>query len=168
MPIRLQVQATLETILGFETAAEEKYEDGFNLMASNSPGNGVYLMGYAAEMLLKAAYFRFKGLPEVDPLTFQHLKQARQDARKVYGVAADDDNFHGIEFWGELLIKARQTVNRPLRPAVEGELDQRAKSLAANWYVDMRYHSLQIVQQDVEAVLDDVVWVKSNYETLWR
>ncbi len=63
MPIRQQTQSVPETIKGFEAAAEAKYEDGFNLMAEDgfnlmayvSPGNGVCLMGYAAEMLLKSA-----------------------------------------------------------------------------------------------------------------
>ena len=168
MPIRSQVQTATETILGFEAAAEEKYEDGFSLMASPSPGNGVYLMGYVAEMLLKAAYFRFQGLPDADPLTFHHLKQARQDAKNLYGVTADDDHFHGVDFWGELVTQARRHKNLPLSLSVEQELDQRTKRLAQNWFVEMRYFSLKISLKDVEAVLDDVVWIKSHYEELWR
>ena len=49
MPIRSLAQSTPETVQGFEFAAEEKYEDGFNFMATASPGNGIYLMGYAAD-----------------------------------------------------------------------------------------------------------------------
>ena len=69
MPIRSLFQSSPETVLGFEAAAEEKYEDGFNLMATASQGNGVYLMGYAAEMLLKSAYFRVVGLGHTVPIT---------------------------------------------------------------------------------------------------
>ena len=83
MPIRSLIQSVPETIQGFEAAAEEKYEDGFNLLAFISPGNGVYLMGYAAEMLLKSAYFRVVSLGVNTPITKQELAQARTDAKNL-------------------------------------------------------------------------------------
>lgn len=167
MPIRSQVQSTPETVEGFEKAAEGMYEDGFNLMASAS-GNGVYLMGYVAEMLLKSAYFRFVGLSSTAAITKAELNQAHADAVAL-GVVAGHEQFHGLEFWAELLLKTRQQAASPLDGALEVGLGQHSRSLAQNWLVNMRYHSHQGIQaQDLEAVLDDVVWIKSNYEKLWR
>ena len=167
MPIRSLAQSTPESITGFEAAAEEKYEDGFNLMASPSPGNGVYLMGYVAEMLLKSAYFRLIGLSATATITRTELNQARSAARTL-GVAAPEESLHGLEFWGELLIKTRRQ-GVLMAPLIEAELDKRTKLLAQNWFVEMRYQALQgISLSDVEAVLDDVIWIKSNYEQLWR
>ncbi len=167
MPIRTSITGQ-ETIASFEAAAEEKYEDGFNLMASASPGNGIYLMGYAAEMLLKSAYFRILGLAEVTPITWQHLTRARSDAATL-GVTASDEHFHNVEFWGELVIKKRTQQARGLSPALETELAQRTQRLALNWFVEMRYRSLQgVAKQDIEDVLDDVIWIKSNQERFWR
>ncbi len=168
MPIRQQLQSTSETIQGFEAAAEEKYEDGFNLMAYASPGNGIYLMGYAAEMLLKSAYFRVAGLGIHTPITKSHLTQAKTDAANL-GVLASAEHFHSLAFWSELIIKKRVQQSRGLAPAFTTELDKRAKRLAQNWFVEMRYHLLQgITAQDVDDVMDDVVWIRSNHEDLWR
>ena len=168
MPIRSLIQSVPETIQGFEAAAGEKYEDGFNLLASISPGNGVYLMGYAAEMLLKSSYFRIVGLGVNTPITKQELSQARTDAKNL-GVLADAEHFHNIAFWSELIIKKRLGQARGLTPTLTAELDLRSKRLAQNWFVEMRYHLLQgVTAQDLEDVLDDVVWIKSNHEDLWR
>jgi len=168
MPIRQQTQSVPETIKGFEAAAEAKYEDGFNLMAYVSPGNGVYLMGYAAEMLLKSAYFRIAGFSTQTPITKQHLSQAKADAVAV-GVSAHAEHFHSLAFWSERIIKKRSQQLRGLAPVLMAELDTRATRLAQNWFVEMRYQNLQgITAQDVDDVLDDVVWIKSNHEALWR
>jgi len=168
MPIRSLMQSAPETIQGFEAAAEEKYEDGFNLLASTSPGNGVYLLGYAAEMLLKCAYFRVSGLGLTVPITRQELNQARVDST-LLGVLADVEGFHNVAFWSELIIKKRLQQSRGLVAALTAELDLRSNRLSQNWFVEMRYHLLQgVTTQDLEDVLDDVVWIKSNYEDLWR
>ncbi len=149
MPVRSLAQSTPETIQGFEAASEEKYEDGFNLMATSSPGNGIYLMGYAAEMLLKADYFRVIGLAATVPITRQHLRSARADAA--------------------ILIKKRSQQGRALFPVLADGLEQSTKRLSQNWYVEMRYRSIQgVSKQDVEDVLDDVIWIKSNHENFWR
>lgn len=168
MPIRSQTQSVPETIQGFEAAAEDKYEDGFNLMASASPGNGVYLMGYAAEMLLKSAYFRVAGLSVSAPITRQELSQARADANNL-GVLAAPENFHNIAFWSELIVKKRLRQSRGLTAALAAELDLRSARLAQNWFVEMRYQLLQgVTVQDLEDVLDDVVWIKSKHQDFWR
>lgn len=167
MPIRSQVQSTAETIQGFEAAAEEKYEGGFNLLTYTSPGNGVYLMGYAAEMLLKCAYFRVSGLGLTVPITRLELRQARTDSTNL-GVLADVEGFHNVAFWSELLTKKRLQQSRGLLASLETELNFRSSRLSQNWFVEMRYHLLQgVTIQDLEDVVDDVVWIKSNYESLW-
>lgn len=167
MPIRSSTSEQ-ETIASFEAAAEEKYEGGFNLMATVSPGNGIYLMGYAAETLLKAAYFRIIGLAETTPIAKQDLKNARADAMAL-SVTASDEQFHSVEFWGELVIKKRAQLARPLSHILATELEHRTQRLTQNWFVEMRYRSLQgVAKQDMEDVLNDVIWIKSNHENFWR
>lgn len=167
MPIRSTTSGQ-ETIAIFESTAEEKYEDGFNLLSYVSPGNGIYLMGYAAEMLLKSAYFRIIGLSETTPITRQHLRDARSEAARL-SVGASDEQFHNVEFWGEIVIKKRIQQARGLPFAFVVELENRTRRLALNWFVEMRYRDLQgVTKQDLEDVFDDVVWIKSNYERFWR
>lgn len=64
MPIRQQIiqQHPTECIEQFEKSAREHYESGFHLLTAGFV-NGVDSMGIAAEMLLKAAYFRYAGFP---------------------------------------------------------------------------------------------------------
>lgn len=69
MPLRALYELHLpETIGGFETAAEERYWDGIEMLTSPGPHRaaGIYLIGYAAEMLLKTASFRFNGSTPAD------------------------------------------------------------------------------------------------------
>lgn len=40
------------------------YEAGFNPITSAQSGQGVYLMGYVAGMLLKSACFRLRGFAD--------------------------------------------------------------------------------------------------------
>ena len=120
-------------------------------------------MGYAAEMLLKAAYFRTIGLSVTEPIIRQHLRDARIDAASL-GVVSDDEQFHNVAFWGEIFIKKRIQVARALPPTLAAELMQSIQRLSCNWYVEMCYCSIQgVTKQDLEDVLDDVIWIKSNY-----
>jgi hypothetical protein len=170
MSIRTRVSAyrTADSISEFEAAAEQKYEDGFNLLASNTPGNGVYLMGLAAEMLLKSAYFRFIGYATYRPVQGSDLHNAQQEASRL-GVVAACDHYHNPEFWSELLIKKRVQIGNPLQTTLEAGLASATSRLSQNWWIGMRYvHFAAIDKTDLDHVLDDVVWIKSNHDALWR
>ena len=52
---------------------------------------------------------------------------------------------------------------------MESNLQIKATRLNTNWSVKMRYHILQgVVKQDLEDVLEDIVWIKSNHNSNWR
>lgn len=168
MPIRLSFSGQDESIEGFEAAAENKYEAGFNLMASAQSGEGVNVIGYVAELLLKSSYFRIIGFADTAPITRQHLRDARSEAASL-GVVSPDEQFHNVEFWGEIVIKKRVQQGRSLPSAFQLQLEYHTQRLAQNWFVEMRYRDLQGVdKQDVEDVLDDIVWIKTNYMDFWR
>ncbi len=168
MSIRLSFSGQDESIEGFEAAAENKYEAGFNLMASAQSGEGVNVIGYVGELLLKSSYFRIIGLSDTTPITRQHLRDARAEAASL-GAVSNDEQFHNIEFWGELVIKKRIQQGRSLPGAFQTQLEYHTQRLAQNWFVEMRYHDLQGVDiKDVEDVLDDIIWIKTNYKDFWR
>ena len=167
MPIRQQTQGVQETLDGMEQAASEKIEVGFNPLTDGS-SVGIELMGFATEMLLKSAYFRFIGHPGSDAITRQHLTQAEKDAH-ILSVVASPESFHSVEFWGELLIKQRRSQSRPLSALMENDLHKSVQKVHRNWHVTMRYQSIKGIQKsDLDDVFDGVMWIKSNYEALWR
>lgn len=164
MPIRPLFSGQDESIEGFEAAAENMYEAGFNLMASAQSGQGVYLMGYVAEMLLKSAYFRLHGFTFQQVISMADLR----DAVQRHHLPLPPEKFHDLELWAQLIIRERnlKTLSNPL---MESDLQTTTTRLNTNWSVKMRYYPLQgVVRQDLEDVLDDVVWIKSNHNGFWR
>jgi hypothetical protein len=166
MPILNSING--ETIASFELSANEKYEVGFDSLAAGSLGTGVYLMGLAAEMLLKAAYFRCAGIAVNTPIGKGHLAAANNDAASL-GVVAQPKQYHSLEFWKELLVKRRANDQRPLIAGVEASLNAATQKLNDNWEVGMRYQDVQGVQvSDLNDVFDAVTWLHENHESLWR
>ena len=164
MPIRPLFSGQDESIGGFEAAAEDMYEAGFNLMASAQSGQGVYLMGYVAEMLLKSAYFRLRGFANQQVITMSDLR----DAVQRHHMALPPEKYYDLELWAQLVLAERAMSNLS-DPIMENDLQTRATRLNTNWSVKMRYYALQgVVKQDLEDVLDDVVWMKSNHISFWR
>lgn len=164
MPIRPLISGQDESIDGFEAAAEDMYEAGFNLMASAQSGQGVYLMGYVAEMLLKSAYFRLRGFAAQQVITMTDLR----DAVQRHHLALPAEKFHDLELWAQLIVAERALASLS-NASMEGDLQTKATRLNTNWSVKMRYYVLQgVVKQDLEDVLDDVVWIKSNHKDFWR
>lgn len=164
MPIRTLFSGQDESITGFEAAAEDMYEAGFDLMASPQSGQGVYLMGYVAEMLLKSAYFRLRGFAPQQVITMGDLR----DAVQRHHITLPPEKYHDLELWAQLIL-AERALSSLSDPAMENGLQTKATRLNTNWSVKMRYHALQgIVKQDLVDVLDDVVWMKSNHINFWR
>ena len=164
MPIRPLFSGQDESIAGFEAAAENMYEASFNLMASAQSGQGVYLMGYVAEMLLKSAYFRLRGFAAQQVITMTDLR----DAVQRHHLTLPAEKYHDLELWAQLIIRER-VLNGLSNSGMEGDLQTTTTRLNTNWSVKMRYYPLQgVVKQDLEDVLDDVVWIKSNHNDFWR
>ena len=164
MPIRPLFSGQDESIEGFEAAADSMYEAGFNLMASAQSGQGVYLMGYVAEMLLKSAYFRLRRFADSQVITMTDLR----DAVQRHHLALPSEKYHDLELWARL-ITGERAASSLSNPGLEADLQSKTTRLNTNWSVKMRYYPLQgIARQDLEDVLDDVVWIKSSHNDFWR
>jgi len=57
MPRRLIDRSQPDNIREFRVSARQRYHDGLALAGTGNRTASIYLWGYAAEMLLKAAYF---------------------------------------------------------------------------------------------------------------
>ena len=87
----------------FRSAAKRRYEDGLILAASGHGTGAIYLWGYSAEMILKAAYFSVIGLSETDKITWPgHLQPAIQRGRGLNIAWPNQGAGHNVRAWAEL------------------------------------------------------------------
>ena len=104
LPDRLAVDSCGE----FLAAAENRYEEGLTLFEVGHRAAGIYLWGYSAEMLLKAAVFRALGSSLRDEIRKDDLEAARNLARQ--NNINWRGNYHFLPGWAELLLWVRAHV----------------------------------------------------------
>lgn len=167
MAFRARIDANPETLIEFEFAWERRYLEGMRLLEEKETRtDGVYLLGYVAEMILKVAYFRFTGAASEDFLDALLTASAFKTAVKNLGV--DAEFYHSPRFWMEILISTRIQHKRPLPTQLQNNLRAFAEILYDNWKVDMRYHSLPIGEAECQEVKVAVEWLYNRHESLWR
>lgn len=163
MPLRTRLTLASETVQDFEIAADERFEEGLELLTLGRLGAGIYLLGYAAEMLLKNACYRFAGADLTDPVAgFWGPALARG---RGYGLQPESS--HSVRFWAYTLRADRVGAGQPLPMSTDAELCATVHRLYDNWWVEMRYRPDQALSAEAEEVLDDVGWLRSNYNALW-
>lgn len=83
MPKHLLARCAPDSIREFTAAARQRDRDARAAAETGRTTAAVYLAGYAAEMLLKAAYFRLIGMGDSDPLTISDLARAKADGKRL-------------------------------------------------------------------------------------
>lgn len=166
MAIRHRISGSAETIQDYELAAEDRYWDGMELLVAGHTVGGLYLLGFAAEMWLKYAYFRFTGARPGDPAR-SHFGPARSHARQLLP-SIPAEGYHSLAFWAGLLRETRQLRSRAWPTDFDASFVQRCRRAYGNWLVDMRYRRIAIEQADVRSLYDDVSWIRTHRVRLWR
>ena len=162
MTLRLRLQLLPETIQEFDLAAEERYWTGLDLMTRGEGTAGIYLMGYAAEMLLKNSYFLLQKSTSPSFPVGTQLGLAKL-AASTFLPGRPCKNYHDLGFWTDLLIEKRRQEARLLPASLEFVLAQHTRRLANNWFVELRYRSSQATVSEVNHVYEDVTWIRSHY-----
>jgi len=165
-PLRNRLERIDETLQEFDAAARQRHLEGLELMLAGSFGAGIYLMGYAAEMLLKIACFRIDGAGPADPIE-PCLVQARQ-WKKKYFPNVDFENYHSLWCWCQLLLQKRVRKGRALSDPIASKLVSFVQELYATWWIEMRYRSDQALAVEAQTVYNDVTWIFDNHLLLWR
>src|SRR4051812_22970226 len=89
-----------DTIEEFERAAQARFGEAGVLLAAGSYAGAVYLLGYTAEMLLKAAWFRLMGHAPAQTIEPGDWAAARSLAASL-GLPLG--NLHNIAAWVRFL-----------------------------------------------------------------
>ena len=157
MPLRHRIESHPETVQDLELACGEKLWEGLELLLAGHRGAGIYLLGYAAEMVLKNACFRIDRARPTDDVN-SRLRPIREWARQ-HGIRIDPEKYHSLLFWCHVLRAKRRWARRPLSAGIDQPLVQWARRIYGIWKVDMRYQPDQALQSEAESVYNDVTWI---------
>jgi len=172
MPLRTLLESTTETVQDLVLAAEERYWEAYELVVQGHPFAGAYLVGYAAEMLLKTAAFRFDGASPGD------LVAPRLGPAKAFGVSyfpnIHCEGYHSLRFWVTFLRLKRTSAGQPLPATLYADLGPRVDRIYGTWRVSMRYRSAMLpasvssaAQAEALSLLEDVDWLRKHHSDLW-
>ncbi len=153
---RRQPSLPFETWPNLKAAAETRYWDAMALAVSESDraAGAIYLFGYAAEMLLKAAYCQYnQRSPTDDMYTF---------------LRGDRLTVHPVLIIATALIDARRISGNPMNAGVATDLVFHATLIDADRDVTMRYYDFPATKDELNDVLTSVEWMRENYTRMWR
>ena len=164
MPRRLRQRWQPDSIAEFQRAARQRYDDGLTLASQGRRTGAIYLWGYAAEMVLKAAYFRLTGVPSGRPLTVQgDIRPAIQRGRTIHGlvwpVAGDG---HNVRAWAELLIAERLSLTQPYPTDFGRQVQRCGQRIGLLWSESLRYHKNVAYVYELRQVQESLEWLLTN------
>jgi hypothetical protein len=161
---RLANLEPVETCATLESAAWERYWDGFDLATSSAAGRytgALYLLGYVVEIILKIGFFRTIGTPPSDCVQLRDIKDHPAWARR-------NQNLHDIAALARVLIAERAARGKAYDPVFAGVLDQHVQTLVAHWREVVRYRHTPALETEFAEVYQSTEWILCNRETLWR
>jgi hypothetical protein len=134
MPKRLPDRWQPESIGEFRASALQRFEDGMALAGQGHRTGAIYLWGYSAEMLLKAAYFSVLGRPVPAVLTWAGDILPAINAGRAMGIAWPYlGQGHNVRARAELLIAQRAaTPGAAYAPLFGQEVQARAAKASCN------------------------------------
>ena len=132
-----------ETLQEMELALEQKLREGESLLVRGHSGAAIYLMGYAVEMTLKTAYFRYRGASPADPMPPMFAPAVHFARVRFPGIASPGGppfrHYHDILFWGRLLRAVHRADMRNWPPEFDSQYLNAIRLLGRMWFVEMRY-----------------------------
>lgn len=163
--LRWQVNTTPETVADFDLAAEVRYWDGCQLLTQGHGLGGIYLLGYAAEMILKHACFRNDRGRPADPASgfFGPIRHWMN----VHHPQVDREAYHSLLFWAHYLRSRRRENGNPFPDAFDWQLVRCARRLYSAWSVDLRYRDWTATTAESAMVYDSVTWLRDMRIRLW-
>ena len=149
-----------------EAAARHRYLDGLLLATSDRERltGAMYLLGYVAEILVKTAYYRLRGVRPFDDVA-DELHGMRNRARTL-GFPWQG-NWHNLESLAGLLVVERAATGSPMEPLFAAEFQARAASVGGHWSEILRYKEAATFESELDEVFESVEWLVANHAQLW-
>jgi hypothetical protein len=164
MPRRLPARWQPESIREFRASARQRFEDGLALAVAGHRTGAIYLWGYTAEMILKAAYFTLQGRAELAVLTWRTDILPAIIAGRGMGIAWPlHGQGHNVRAWAELLIAERAATPGAAYPHPFGqEVQERGEAIGELWSETLRYHKNLAYLYEMNQVREAAEWFLLN------
>jgi hypothetical protein len=145
-----------ETINGFIAAAGERFAEGTALMERGHGGGAIYLFGYVAELVLKAAAYRQFGYGVATAIKAEDRK-AVEDLMKQESLAPKGP--HDILKWAKwLVLKCGSLTGTAYTQEFGIEIETRADLIDRWWSPSLRYHVVRVAFLDTLVVQSAARW----------
>jgi hypothetical protein len=138
MPRRLPDRFQPDSILKFRAAAQQRSLDAIALEAAGRRTGAIYLWGYVAEMILKAAFFDLSGFSGTQVITRSDLQAG---LGTLPGIGRNPP-LHHLGLWAQALVSLRASTPGLAYPdpAFGSQVTAKAQSLYGLWRETIRYH----------------------------
>lgn len=170
MPRRLIDRCQPDSIREFRVSARQRYHDGLALAGTGNRTASIYLWGYAAEMLLKAAYFAQFGLAEDEVITVPgHIQPAinRGKAAPLSITWPNQGAGHNVRAWAELLVGVRAlNTATAYHSAFAAQVQRGGQRIGQLWREMLRYHKNRAYLYEVRQVREATEWFLVNADNL--
>ncbi len=167
MNTREQILASPETLSDFAWASEQRFRDADTLLSKGRFSGSIYLGGLAAEMWLKLACAKYVRLSPTASATA--LLAPAKIWMKFEAPTILPESYHSLLFWAEYLTRRRISDGRSMSGRLAGELRHHVVNrLFTDWKIDVRYRTLPLDERCARRVYNDVTWIRSNWDQLWR
>lgn len=164
MPRRLLERCRPDSIREFRAAALRRFHDGLVLTVNGNRTGAIYLWGYAAEMILKSAYFSLIGVTETAPITWDgHLLPAIVRGREMHLAWPRQGQGHNVAAWAELLVAVRaQSPATAYTSPLDLEVQRAGQRIWQLWRETLRYHKNVAYPHEVKQVREACEWLLAN------
>jgi hypothetical protein len=168
MPRRLLDRCQLDSIREFREAARQRFDDGLVLAAGGQRTGAIYVWGYTAEMMLKAAYFALIGVPETTAITWNgHLRPAISRGVAMRIAWPNQGAGHNVRAWAELLIATRALSPATAYPVGFGlRVQGSSQRIGQLWSEILRYRKNHAYLYEVRHVREAAEWLLVNGQLL--
>jgi hypothetical protein len=162
MPKRLPARWQPESIREFRASARQRFDEGLALAGAGYRTGAIYLWGYTAEMILKAAYFTLMGRAETALLTWAgDILPAINLGRYTLLIAwPAQGQGHNVRAWAELLVAQRAaTPGAAYVPPFDQEVLECGQTIGQLWSETLRYHKNLAYLYEMRQVQEAAEWL---------
>ncbi len=152
------------TAQSWSDAASQRLQDAAVLALAERYTGAAYLLGYVAEMELKAAVQYVAGLHAA---TWEHLRQRLEQQRHRGFIDRDAEGWHGLGLLADVLVA--MVRKRGWYQKVRAELKAvafHAKRVSMVWSVDLRYSGVEFDRQEWIRLAQDVQALSEKLQSL--
>lgn len=160
MPRRLLDRCHPDSIREYRAAAYQRFDDALAMAGRGRRTGAIYLWGYTAEMVLKAAYFSLLGVPETRALDWRtDLRSAIVRGRGLGIAWPASGEGHNVRAWAELLVAARSLSPLTAYAVAFGrDVQRQAQRFESLWRETLRYRKNYAYSYEMRQVRQSAEW----------